>query len=390
MMKPAKTPLYLALLAGLALPMTANAQMNGPVMLNGANHYAGANHQVSAGNMPNQIYIAPQLRTQNTYTMAPQGMRAPAYAPQMMRPAPRPMMMQPAMRPVQTGRYAAQRPAPVMAHRHGPNIGRYGQQTPQQARPGLRQQSSNLINKLLGRGDDKHMYAGYRDRLNDARLPQYQMRPAAPHAMDQFLRWDDSETEYALYPGDQVDIVVGSAPELSRTLTVGPDGRVVMPMTQPIMAAGKSLKKLEAAISAELAKQLVDPRVAVTPRAYGPQQIFVGGQVGAQGTYTLPGPVGVTEAVLMAGGFSTSAQLHQVVVLRRTPSGNFMARTIDFRDGLRNPLSLADNVQLRRGDVVFVPRSHISEVGLFMQQYVRDALPIGLNVSYNLGEGTNN
>ena len=68
-----------------------------------------------------------------------------------------------------------------------------------------------------------------------------------------------------------------------------------------------------------------------------------------------------------------------------------MARLIDFRDGLNNPRTLADTVQLRRGDIIFVPRSNIAEVGLFMQQYVRNALPVDIGLSYNLGDGfTNN
>ena len=101
-----------------------------------------------------------------------------------------------------------------------------------------------------------------------------------------FQRWVDYEPQYLLYPGDQIDIVVQSAPELSRTLTVGPDGRITMPMTSSIMAAGRNLPFVQNALKAELAKQLRDPTVAVTSRAFAPQQIFVGGQVGQQGTYT--------------------------------------------------------------------------------------------------------
>ena len=236
-----------------------------------------------------------------------------------------------------------------------------------------------------------NQYDTFSDRMRDRRRLPYQMSPRIPDTLNQFQRWEDTEAQYALYPGDQIDIVVPSAPELSRTLTVGPDGRVVMPMTQPIMAAGKTMGDISAALTAQLATQLRDPRVDVTPRAYAPQQIFVGGEVGQQGTYTLPGPVGALEAVFMAGGFSTSAQTNHVVILRRHQNGRMMARLIDFRDGLNNPRSLADTVQLRRGDIIFVPRSNVAEVGLFMQQYVRNALPVDIGLSYNLGDGfTNN
>ena len=389
MMQPAKTPLILLLLAGIALPVSASAQQYAPHSAPHANHFAAQ----SGYQGPNQLTaqhmrIAPELQTGQRYRLAPAQTARPI-PPQMQRQAPQ---MRRVVMPVQA-RPMPRRIQPHMRPQYYPAAqaqaaGRYGPQAPRQS--ARKQKSNGFLSKLLNRGDDKHMYANYRDRINGAHLPQYQVAPRPPHPMDQFARWQNSEPEYALYPGDQIDIVVASAPELSRTLTVGPDGRVVMPMTKPVMAAGKPMKALEAALTAQLAKQLVDPGVAVTPRAYAAQQIFVGGQVGAQGTYTLPGPVGVMEAVLMAGGFATSAQLRQVVVLRRNDAGAFMARTIDFRGGLQNPLSLADNIQLRRGDIIFVPRSDISEIGLFMQQYVRDALPVGLNLSYNLGETTSN
>lgn len=208
----------------------------------------------------------------------------------------------------------------------------------------------------------------------------------SPGPMDMFQRWEDYEPQYTLYPGDQVDIVVQSAPELSRTLTVGPDGRITMPMIAPIMVAGRTIPYLQAALSVELAEQLRDPTVAVTSRAFGPQQIYVGGQVGQQGTYAMSGPIGSLEAIIMAGGFLPSAKSKDVAILRRAPNGRWMIRTINHRSGMKNIRSYADNMQLKRGDVVFVPRNSLSEVGVFMEAF-RTALPIDLSLSYNLGNG---
>ena len=39
---------------------------------------------------------------------------------------------------------------------------------------------------------------------------------------------------------------------------------------------------------------------------------------------------------------------------------------------------------LSRYDVVYVPRSAISQINLFMQQYVRDALPVQFSFYYDL------
>jgi polysaccharide export outer membrane protein len=217
-------------------------------------------------------------------------------------------------------------------------------------------------------------------RMRDQRHIAYQTPP--PPGM--FQQWVDWEPEYRLVPGDQLDIVVSSAPELSRTLTVGPDGRVVMPMSRPIMAAGRSFVQVQNELMGELGKQLRDPRIAVTPRAYAPEQIYVGGQVGQPGTYTIPSRIGALEAILMAGGMRPTAQGRQVAVLRRAPNGGMMMRTVNIRNGLLNIREYNDNMQLRRGDIIFVPQSNIAEIGTFMQNF-RNALPVDFNLSYQFG-----
>ncbi len=208
----------------------------------------------------------------------------------------------------------------------------------------------------------------------------------APHPGPQnmFQRWVEYEPQYKFYPGDQLDIVVATAPELSRTLTIGPDGRVSMPLVEPIMAAGRPLQHIQNSMRAELAKQLVDPAVTVTPRAFAPAQVYVGGEVNAQGTYTLPGPLGALEAIIMAGGMNASAKSSNIAVLRRAPNGGMMMRTVNIRNGMRNIREYNDNMQLRRGDIVFVPRTTLAEVGVFVQA-LRAALPVDVNVSYNIG-----
>ncbi len=223
-------------------------------------------------------------------------------------------------------------------------------------------------------------------RLRDQRHPAYQVPHIPPGMFQQWVNW---EPAYTLVPGDQLDIVVSSAPELSRTLTVGPDGRVVMPMSQPVMAAGRTFQQVQSALTAQLGKQLRDPRITVTPRAYAPEQIYVGGQVGQPGTYTLPGRVGALEAILMAGGMSPAAQGRHVAVLRRAPNGGMMMRSVNLRGGLLNIHEYNDTIQLRRGDIVFVPTNTIAEVGQFMQAF-RETLPVDFNLSYQFGQGGGN
>ncbi|NNE57482.1 MAG: polysaccharide export protein [Hellea sp.] len=237
-----------------------------------------------------------------------------------------------------------------------------------------------MVNRYgLAPRQNSHRGGSFFDRINGNR-PSAHNRSIMP----QFQQWVEYEPVYTLYPGDQLDIVVPSAPELSRFLTVGPDGRIVMPMTQPIMAAGKTMQQVQAELKAELAKQLRDPTVAVTPRAYGPQQIYVGGEVATPGTYTLPGPIGAIEGLFMAGGLRESAKTNRIAVLRRAPNGGMMMRTVNIGHGLGNMGHYNDVIQLRRGDIIFVPKTRLAEIGLFVQG-IRGVLPVDFNLSYQFG-----
>ncbi len=223
-------------------------------------------------------------------------------------------------------------------------------------------------------------YKNFWHKLRGQKHIEYQNQ--APAGM--FQQWINYEPEYTLAPGDQLDIVVSSAPELSRTLTVGPDGRVVMPMSRPIMAAGRTFGQIQAALMSELSQQLRDPTLAVTPRSYAPEQIYVGGQVGQPGTYTIPGRIGALEGILMAGGLRSSARSRDVAILRRAPNGGMMMRSVNIRGGIMNIREYNDNIQLRRGDIIYVPQSTIGEIGTFMENF-RRTWPVDFSLSYQLG-----
>ena len=199
--------------------------------------------------------------------------------------------------------------------------------------------------------------------------------PTARFAAIPYATWRDDEPGYRLYPGDQIDISTPSAPELNRSVTVGLDGRIQLPLVGSFMAADRSTPQLEQALSAAYASQLIDPRVEVSVKAALPLRVFVGGEVGKPGVYDMPGDIDALQASVMAGGFLTSADTHHVIVIRRGVDGRAMAREVDLGDAVRHA-ARTDAVPLRRFDVIYVPRSGISNAGLFVQQYLRDLVPV--------------
>lgn len=191
-----------------------------------------------------------------------------------------------------------------------------------------------------------------------------------------YSNWTDDEPVYRLYPGDQIDVTLPSAPELNRSLTVGPDGRVSLPLVPQVMAADLSTAEMEQVLTRAYAAQLNDPRAEVSLKAAVPLRIFVGGEVGKPGVYDMPGDIDALQAVIMAGGFLTSAEPHSALVIRRGPPGGPpMVRRVNLGRAVRGA-PRTDAVPLRRFDVVYVPRSFISNVGLWVQQYLRDVVPV--------------
>lgn len=194
----------------------------------------------------------------------------------------------------------------------------------------------------------------------------------------EFANWTDAEPEYLLYPGDEIEIATPTASELTRTLRVGPDGRVALPLVGQVMAADRTLAELENDVSTAYASQLRRPVVEVTLRQAGPIRVWVDGEVRTPGVYEMVGDIDATQAVIMAGGVLPTARSAQAALIRRGPGGVRMIRPIDLRP------RRGEAVAVRRGDIVFVPRSTLGELAAFFTQ-VRSALPIGF--SYAIGGG---
>lgn len=193
-----------------------------------------------------------------------------------------------------------------------------------------------------------------------------------------------TDPDYLLGPGDTLELTVYSAPELSREIVqIGPDGRVRLPLIEPVMAAARTPEELEAQVRAAYSRELREPNLDLIVTSYSSQQIFVGGAVASPGLIELPGTIDPLQAIIMAGGQTDAANRTQALVLRRLPGGEVRTAIVDLTAGLNDP-TLADWTPLQRFDVVWVPRSAIANQNLFIQQYVRGALPLDFSLFYDI------
>ncbi len=212
--------------------------------------------------------------------------------------------------------------------------------------------------------------------------------PSEEFPVDTWRLDDGRDPSYLIAPGDTVEVTVYSADELSRTVQVGPDGRIRLPLAGPVAVAARSPEEAREALVAAFSGQLKQPELDIIITDFGSQQIFVGGEVNQPGLIALPGQIDPLQAVIMAGGVTDRGRARDVILMRRLPGGQVRTALIDLRAGLSNP-DLANWLPLRRFDVVYVPKTQIAAQNLFIQQYVRDALPIQFSLFYDIA-GNNN
>jgi protein involved in polysaccharide export with SLBB domain len=209
---------------------------------------------------------------------------------------------------------------------------------------------------------------------------------AADHPAS-FAPWTEVSEDYRFRPGDEMDVRLLYNPEISDRVRVAPDGRISLALIGSVLAEGKTVDQLTADLRAKFAKEVRRPDVLVIGRQFDSQRIFVGGEVTTPGVITVPGRLGVLEAILTAGGFRDTARLSQVVLIRRGPDGQPMLRTVDL-DALIRTGQKSEDVPLKPYDIIFVPRTPIADVDLFVSKYIRGVLPFDSNFTYAVNAQT--
>jgi protein involved in polysaccharide export with SLBB domain len=196
-----------------------------------------------------------------------------------------------------------------------------------------------------------------------------------------FAAWSDAPAPYRFGPGDHVKVQFRLTPELDETALVEPDGSIGLRAAGHVLAAGRTATQLEADIATAAAARLNNPEVTVSLADAGAAQIYVGGAVSKPGAFPLLGRPSVLGAVIMAGGLATDARMNQVALIRRSPDGGPMLRIVDLQKQVSHGTDAGD-VPLMASDIVFVPRSHIGELDLWVDQFITKALPFNRDFGY--------
>ncbi len=181
---------------------------------------------------------------------------------------------------------------------------------------------------------------------------------------------------YRLQAGDTLGIQFWGVSELDQEVLIRPDGKISLPWIDEVQAAGLTAAELDAQLTARYSSELKNPTILVTVRQAPGNRVFVGGEVQRVGAVQLLGELSLLQAVQEVGGFLPSARLRQVLLIRTQADGTRVARSLDLRSALSGAEPNADP-RLQTLDIVFVPRTKIANVNLFVEQYINRVFPIG-------------
>ena len=170
---------------------------------------------------------------------------------------------------------------------------------------------------------------------------------------------------YRLHSSDVVEISFTVAPEFNQTLTVQPDGYVMLKDAGMVEVQGLNLEQFSIAVQRAYRGYLHDPQVAVALKEFERPYFIVGGEVGKPGKYELRSDTTVAEAVQIAGGLTQQAKHSQVVLFRRVNDDFVETRLLNLKKMLKES-RLKEDAHLRPGDMVFVPQNSISKIARFL------------------------
>lgn len=147
--------------------------------------------------------------------------------------------------------------------------------------------------------------------------------------------------------GDRIELTVEGQPDLTSEFAVVAGRMLVLPAIGEVSVAGVLRSELQDHLSREIARYIRDPVV----RARSLIRLEVIGAVGAQGFYTIPSDILITDALMQAGGPAANADIEKIRIERNR-------QVIWSSDRLRRAMQegrTLDQLSIRAGDGIIIP-----------------------------------
>lgn len=160
------------------------------------------------------------------------------------------------------------------------------------------------------------------------------------------------EEFYVIGAGDTLNINVWKEPTLSGQVKVRPDGYVTLPLINEIQVVGLTTGQLRKTLEDKYKEFTTDPFVTIRVEGIVSSEVYLVGQVGKPGAFSLEGNETLLQVLTRAGGLGVFADRSNIRVVRRQGS-KLTEYIVDYDAIIKGDLK--QDVLLRPGDRIIVP-----------------------------------
>src|SRR5215472_5047564 len=160
------------------------------------------------------------------------------------------------------------------------------------------------------------------------------------------------QPEYIVGEGDVLHINVWKETEISQTVVVRPDGNISLPLVNEISVAGLSPRQIQQLVTEKLKSILTNPQVTVSVAEVRSKMVYITGEVGKPGAYSVASPLNVLQLIARAGGLNEFASRKNIYILRGNDKKNRLH--FNYKEVVKGKHS-EQNIILQPGDTVVVP-----------------------------------
>jgi len=162
-----------------------------------------------------------------------------------------------------------------------------------------------------------------------------------------------SDTAFIIGPADLLEIVVMKEPDLSKTIPVRPDGKILIPLINEMQAEGKTPVQLQADLEQAFSKFYEQVTVSVLVKEINSYKFSITGKVKTPGTYKMSADTTLLEAISLAGGFVEFASTNNIKVFRK---GSENSKPIRIKySKIISGKDPSQNIIIKPGDTIIVP-----------------------------------
>ena len=156
--------------------------------------------------------------------------------------------------------------------------------------------------------------------------------------------------DYRLGVGDNLVVQIFGTVNKKYDLQVNRDGQINLPKLGPITVAGLTYEDARELIKTQITDQLLGAQATISMGRLRAINIFMAGEVGTPGAYSVSALTTITQALFQAGGIGDIGSLRNIQIMRN----GVAVETFDVYQLLLKGDASGD-LRLQSSDVVFVP-----------------------------------